>query len=634
MNKGEEVLAEAVAVLGGVPRDGQTQMANAIWDLSRDQVLLVQAGTGTGKSLGYLAPLLTEAVEESRRVVISTATLILQRQLVGGDIPAVQKAVKKVLGKAPRIALLKGWTNYVCKLKTMAPEDQAGLFDELEVTATGAEVLRIREWAEETSTGDRDDMSPGVTDKIWRGVSVTKTECVGESCPFATECFPRNARKAAAEADVVVTNHSILGVQAMTEAELLGEFDVLVVDEAHELDGRIRSQGTVEISDASLLRLARLARRATGVPAAKIEEAASALAQGLKESVSGRIKALPSGLHGALVSAGSAMRDALETIGDGKENSDNKKRVARAELISAIDSIDAILIDDPAVRVNWITEDAEGRRRLCSAPLDVARPIASRLYGNHKVVATSATLCLGNSFDAMANRLGAQLAGTWKGLDVGSPFDYPHQAIMYIPQLPQPGRDGPSPQLLAEIGELVKASGGGALCLFTSRRAAQLGGEYLREHTDLPVFVQGEDYLPSLIKAFREDGNAVLAGTISLWQGVDIPGPACRLVTIDRIPFPRPDDPITSALSDAANAAGRSGFTGVSLVHAALLLAQGAGRLVRTSSDKGMVALLDPRLYSKGYGRFLLSSLPKMWPTRSQEVAVGALARLKDNVGL
>lgn len=628
MNKGSEVLRQAVAILGGSPRQGQTLMARAIWELEGEEVLLVQAGTGTGKSLGYLAPLLAEAVEEKHRVIISTATLILQRQLIGGDIPAVRKAVKEVTGKVPAVALLKGWSNYVCKLKTMAPEDQGALLETLEVTDTGAEVLRVREWAQNAKSGDRDDMPAGVSDKIWRQVSVTKNECVGESCPFADECFPRLARKQAGEADVVVTNHSILGVQTMTEASLLGDFDVLVIDEAHELDSRIRSQGSVEISEASLKRLARLVRRATGVPAQKIEDAASQFGAAVSAARPVMLAQLGTDLQQILVSARAALREALETVGT-NEAKDNKKRFARAELIAAIDSADAILIDDPRVRVNWIGGEDVERRRLYSAPLDVARPIASRLYGGHKVIATSATLKLGGSFEAMATRVGAVLSQKWKSLDVGSPFDYPHQAIMYTPKLPQPGRDGPSQELLEEIGSLVEASGGGALCLFTSRRAAVAAGEYLREHTELPVLVQGEEYLPTLVKRFREDGNAILAGTISLWQGVDIPGRACRLVTIDRIPFPRPDDPITSALSDAANAAGRSGFAQVSLVHAALLLAQGAGRLVRRQSDKGMVALLDPRLREKGYGRYLLSSLPPMWPTSSRKVALAALGRLR-----
>ena len=267
--------------------------------------------------------------------------------------------------------------------------------------------------------------------------------------------------------------------------------------------------------------------------------------------------------------------------------------------------------------------------RLLLAPIEVAGSVAGHLLNGRASVMTSATLALGDSFDPMARSLGLTLAEQpWRGLDVGSPFDYPRQGILYVAaHLPRPG-SGISEAALDEMLALVEASEGGMLGLFSSKRAAQEAAEVLRGATDLSVYAQGDDQLPTLVRAFAEDEAACLVGTLSLWQGVDVPGRTCRLVVIDRIPFPRPDDPVAQARSDAVVAAGGNGFMSVAATHAALLLAQGAGRLIRRGQDRGVVAVLDSRLRTARYGGFLTRSMPALWPTTKPDVVRAALRRL------
>ena len=286
---------------------------------------------------------------------------------------------------------------------------------------------------------------------------------------------------------------------------------------------------------------------------------------------------------------------------------------------------------------------ATGRASLQVAPLSVAAAMRGAILEDRTAVLTSATLALGGRFEPAAGEVGlarrgrvaedeipaAEDSGAWAGIDVGSPFDYRRQGILYTARhLPQPGRDGPSPAMLDHLTELVEASRGGALCLFSSRRGAEIAAEHVRARLDLTVAVQGEDSMANLVRTFREDEDASLFGTLTLWQGVDVSGRSLRLVTIDRIPFPRPDDPLMSARQERIAQHGGNGFMAVAGQHAALLLAQGAGRLIRRETDRGMVAVLDPRLSTARYGSFLRESMPPLWPTADPEVALGALRRL------
>mgnify|MGYP000907281508 CR=1 FL=1 len=629
-----------VGALGGARRQGQEEMVRAVARaLAEEGHLLVQAGTGTGKSLGYLVPAMRWAVDEGARVIVSTATLALQRQIVDHDAPRVAEAVRRACGRLPVVALLKGWNNYVCLRKVAGgyPEEDSLLSraaGEYGASATGEEVVRLREWAMSTDTGDRDDLVPGVGDRAWAQVSIARRDCIGRKCPVRDSCFPVSARQAAEDADLVVTNHSMLGLQAAS-TPVLPEARAIVVDEAHELAARATSQLTVELSYADVSSLVRLLRRES-IAATELETAGRGLGDVLDALGEGRLTSLPGELTDALLLLLGELQQAREDVnglGGADADSAAARNVARNRVDSMADVVDRLLSDAVAAgrTVPWIVRDREERSRLRAAPLDVSSSLADSLFEGRPAVLTSATLKIGGSFDHVAAQAGFSYPsqGPWRGLDVGSPFDHSRQAILYVPaDLPPPGRDGIGAEHLDEMLGLMQASRGGALALFTSRKAAEAAGEYVRERTDLPVYCQGDDQIPTLVRMFAADDAACLFGTISLWQGVDVPGRTCRLVVIDRIPFPRPNEPLTQARTEAVAAAGGNGFMRVAASHAALLLAQGAGRLLRTVTDRGVVAVLDSRLRTARYGSFLLASLPPMWRTTDGQTVRGALARL------
>ncbi|BAW93429.1 ATP-dependent DNA helicase [Actinomyces sp. Chiba101] len=646
-------LAHAVDAMGGSPRAGQEEMARRVCRALADGThLMVQAGTGTGKSLGYLVPVLARAVETGERAVVSTATLALQRQILTKDAPLAADAVQEATGRTPSIALLKGWQNYLCRHRAAGgyPEDDAvdSLFSAADAltpvrlgraasTSLAEQVLRLREWASTTSTGDRDDLVPGVTDRAWAQVSVSRAECLGASCPFHDDCFPERARAAAGEADLVITNHAMLGIAAAGNPNVLPEHGIVIIDEAHELADRVRSQGTVGLSAAAVMRVAATARKHAGVIAADLESSGQALQLALADLPDGRLEAgLPQALHDSLITLDEAARQAAGDIREAaKARSGDAGAIAlaRTAVADLLDAVERMTSGSVEARrdVAWIERPrmSADPPRLLLAPIDVAGSVADSLLEGRAAVLTSATLALGGGFDPMARALGLALGATaWDGIDVGTPFDYARQGILYTPtHLPRP-QMGISEAALDEVLALTEASGGGMLGLFSSRRAAEEAASVLRGATGLTVYAQGEDQLPTLVRAFAEDEDSCLVGTLSLWQGVDVPGRACRLVIIDRIPFPRPDDPVANARAEAVSAAGGNGFMSVSATHAALLLAQGAGRLVRRSDDRGVVAVLDPRLRRARYGAFLARSMPGLWPTTEREVVLGALRRL------
>ena len=650
-----EALAEAVRRLGGSLRAGQAEMADRVEAaLDAGSHLLVQAGTGTGKSLGYLVPVMLHAATAEERAVVSTATLALQRQVMTKDAPVAADAVEAVTGVRPSVALLKGWQNYLCRHRLAGgyPDDDAdtlfsagaattpGRVGEADRGSVGEQIVRLREWAAETATGDRDDLIPGVSDRAWAHVSVSRAECLGPSCPLHEECFPELARAAASQADVVVTNHAMLGIAAAGNVGVLPDYRVLVVDEAHELAGRVRSQGTVSLSAAAVMRVAAAARRGASVVVTELEEAGQRLQLALADLPDGRLAdgLPPAGREALVVLDGAARRVLADVRGASRASRDGGTdaggaALARTAVADLIDTIERMTSDSVRERrdVAWVERPRAGAEppRLTLAPIDVAAAIADSLLNDRAVVLTSATLALGGGFEPMARALGLTVASDrWDGVDVGTPFDYARQGILYAPtHLPRPGR-GICEAVLDELLALTEASGGGMLGLFSSRRAAAEAAEVLRGATDLTVYAQGDDQLSTLVEAFAADEDACLVGTLSLWQGVDVPGRTCRLVIIDRIPFPRPDDPVAQARSEAVAAAGGNGFMSVSATHAALLLAQGAGRLIRRPDDRDVVAVLDPRLRTARYGSFLARSMPALWPTGDRDTVLGALGRL------
>ncbi len=659
----EELLARAVSALGGSAREGQVVMARAVAAAAAGgEHLLVQAGTGTGKSMAYLVPLAAHAVGTRTPAVVSTATLALQRQVVERDLPLLSAALRPALGRELTFEVVKGRANYVCRHKLVGgfPEDagEDALFEQLDHRAAehpgaagrggaggswlGREVRRVREWAERSTTGDRDELVPGVPDRAWRQVSVSARECLGAArCPVAEECHVERGRARAREVDVVVTNHALLAIDAVEGRTILPEHDVVVVDEAHELAARVTSVASGVLSASAVAAAASTARRGGEVDTARLETAGEDLALVLEGHPGGRLaQGLPEPVALAVAGVRDAAREALSSLRDGapgarEDGEQAGKQVARAALTEVFDVAERLAAVRPQGEdVAWVEVAERGgatTRALHAAPLSVAAVLRERLFATRTVVMTSATLALGGTFEATAGAvgLGGAEGGGYTALDVASPFDYPRQGILYVAaHLPPPGRDGTPAAALEELAGLVEAAGGRTLGLFSSRRAAEAAAEALRGRLDVPVLCQGDDATPTLVRRFAEDPATCLFGTLGLWQGVDVPGPACQLVVLDRIPFPRPDDPLSSARTEAVARAGGNGFMSVSATHAALLLAQGAGRLVRTTADRGVVAVLDSRLASARYAAFLRASMPPLWPTTDRAVVLAALRRI------
>ena len=693
-----ELLAVAVDSVGGSERPGQIAMAEAVANaFATGEHLAVQAGTGTGKSLAYLVPALRHAVTGGGTVVVSTATIALQNQLVDRDLPRVVDALRPTLGVRPDFAILKGRGNYLCLHRLDAgPADEADpseivteeLFDLPiggEPTGTprpraarttdtgpgsrlGREIVRLHEWAQETETGDRDDLDRGVSDVAWRQVSVTSRECLGQLCPHVSDCFAERARLRAARADVVVTNHALLAIDAMTDVSVLPEHDAVVIDEAHELSDRVTGVSTAELTGGAVVQAARRAGRLVDdVVADRMVAAGEDLAGLLENCPEGRWDRLPEGADLALAAVRQSSEHCRSVVPGPKpaEGANDPQAASdRQKVLAALDEIaeaaERILTSyerplTERLEIVWMSVEERRGRVLRVAPLSVAGLLRTRLFAETTVVLTSATLTTGGRFDGLASAWGLPPAsaarpdtGTataleppgdgdagalrWTGLDVGSPFDYRRRGILYIAEhLPAPGRDGPSAQAETELVDLVRAAGGRTLGLFSSMRGARAAAELLRERLDTPVLCQGEDATGTLVRRFAADPETTLVGTLSLWQGVDVPGPSLTLVVIDRIPFPRPDDPLLAARQRAVSARGGNGFLTVAGNHAALLLAQGVGRLLRSTEDRGVVAVLDSRLATARYGGYLRASMPPFWPTTDRQVVIGALERLRES---
>jgi ATP-dependent DNA helicase DinG len=665
------LLSAAVTALGGAERSGQVDMAEAVERaFTTGEHLAVQAGTGTGKSLAYLVPSIAHAVDTNQPVVVSTATIALQRQLVDRDLPRLADALTPHLSRRPEFALLKGRGNYLCLNKIhggaqseIEDRPQEELFDAVAATAMGRDVKRLTEWASDTETGDRDELTPGVPDRSWGQVSVSARECVGATrCQYGTDCFAEKARAVAGTADVVVTNHALLAIDAISDVNVLPEHELLVVDEAHELVDRVTSVATAELS-ATMLGVAhrRSSRLVDPEVAQRFEAAIATFSATLHDTEPGRIDLLGEELGTDLT----VLRDAADKVRTSIDTApaDPKAAAARNEAVTALtdvsdtanrilgsygpaipDRTDVVWLDREEIRGNGsagrseATRGSNARIVLRVAPLSVAGLLRNRIFEQSTAILTSATLTIGGAFDAMARAWGLKFGdddpgAKWRGLDVGSPFSHAKSGILYVAaHLPPPGRDAAgSAEQLDEIEALVTAAGGRTLGLFSSMRAARATAEVMRERLDTPVLCQGEDTTAALIRQFAADEATSLFGTLSLWQGVDVPGASLTLVLIDRIPFPRPDDPLVTARQRAIAAHGGNGFMAVAASHAALLLAQGAGRLLRSVDDRGVVAVLDSRMATARYAGFLRSSLPPFWSTTDGARVRAALERLRSS---
>jgi ATP-dependent DNA helicase DinG len=632
-------------------------MVHAVTDaIARREHLLVQAGTGTGKSLAYLIPAVVHAFATGRPSVVATATLTLQAQIVDSDMPRLAKAIAPILGRQPTYALVKGRRNYLCRHKLSGgfpADDEGSLLSvgavDANVSWLGAEVVRLRSWAESTQSGDRDELLPGVSERAWRQVSVGAHECLGQKCPMVTECFVEQARSGAKDVDVVVTNHAFMAIDSFEGRQMLPEHDLLIVDEGHDLVDRVTSTITDELTVPMIAGAAKRAGRLAGTD--QVTDASEFLAAIVEEMPEGRLNGIPDSLSLALARVRDSARGVQTELKPASpEDNDGARQVARAAIDEIFENAERIL-QERELDVAWVSKDPRRGTVLKVAPMSVAMLMRDKVFGDRTVIMTSATLELGGTFDAVAGTLGLRGEGapTWRGLDVGSPFDYPKQAIAYVAKhLPPPGRDGMAPETLDEIEALVRAAGGRTLGLFSSMRAAVAATEAMRERFkdndasaanetkkgsdsgSIEFICQGEDQTSTLVRQFARDARTCLFGTLSLWQGVDVPGSSCQLVVIDRIPFPRPDDPLSSARSQAIARMGGNGFMAVSATHAALRLAQGAGRLVRRGDDRGVVAILDSRMMTARYAGFLQKSLPPFWPTIDKAMVLDALKRLDE----
>ncbi|MBO8190212.1 ATP-dependent DNA helicase [Streptomyces oryzae] len=648
-----ELLQAAVTAVAGTERPGQAAMAEAVAEaVETGRHLLVQAGTGTGKSLGYLVP----ALAHGERVVVATATLPLQRQLVERDLPRTVEALHPLLRRRPEFAILKGRSNYLClhRLHEGVPqEEEEGLFDPFESAAPtsklGTDLLRLRDWSDETETGDRDDLKPGVSDRAWGQVSVSSRECLGASkCAYGAECFAEAARERAKLADVIVTNHALLAIDAIEGAPVLPGHEVLIVDEAHELVSRVTGVATGELTPGSVNRAVRRVTKLVDEKSADQLQTASETFERLMElALPGRLETLPEDLEYALMALRDAGRTCLSALGNTRDKSVQDEDAVRKQAKASIENVHDVaerVLHCSEFDVIWYERHERYGASLRVAPLSVSGLLREKLFTDRSVILTSATLKLGGDFNGVGASLGLAPEGIggdregeetetppWRGLDVGSPFDYRKQGILYVAKhLTPPGREAQRGDMLDELAELVEAAGGRTLGLFSSMRGARAAAEELRGRLGLPILLQGEETLGELIRRFADDAETCLFGTLSLWQGVDVPGPNCQLVVMDRVPFPRPDDPLMSARQKAVEETGGNGFMAVAATHAALLMAQGAGRLVRATGDRGVVAVLDPRLERARYGGFLRASMPDFWYTTDPNQVRRSLAAIDE----
>lgn len=631
-----EVLDAVAASLpgGGERREGQREMAAAVAEAIRsDGHVVVQAGTGTGKSLAYLVP----TVLSGRTAIVATATKALQDQLAGKDLPFLSDHVPGGVD----FAVLKGRSNYLClqRLDEAEADDRLGLdLDDHDTlapsrggkstpaTLDSEQLVRLRTFAATTETGDRAEL-PDIDDRTWRLVSVGRDECPGAGrCPVGDDCLAERSRRRAAAADVIVVNLHLYAIEVTVEG-ILPEHDLVVIDEAHQLEDIVSEAAGRQISPA---RLQAAARAASTVLAERdapvgVEEAATLLhtllegrigerlSEGLDEE-SGRSVDLIRGRVDQLLNALRAVPK------DAPVDTATKAQRARQAVTSLLDDIDYVRwpIDH---EVLWV-DGPPSNPSLRSTPIAIDTLLAEKLWSKRAGVLTSATLS-----PATTSLLG--LPDGTRTLDVGSPFDYERNALLYCPtDLPDPRAEGHREARLAELEALVVAAGGRTLALFTSWAAMRDAAEHLAPRIPWPVLVQGEGSKMALLESFMEDDEACLFATMSFWQGVDIPGSTCNLVVIDRLPFPRPDDPVLQARRERA---GKAAFRTIDLPRAATLLAQGAGRLIRSGTDRGVVAVLDPRLAtSRSYRWDLINALPPMRRTKDRAEAEALLRSLRD----
>lgn len=593
------------------------------------QHLVVQAGTGTGKTMGYLVP----AVLSGRKVVVATATKALQDQLASKDLPFLEAQLKAHDGRELAWAVLKGRSNYAClqRLSEIVEDDEQLELEPMS-RATKAEVHKLAEWAGRSRTGDQSELTWTPSDQAWRAVSVGSDECPGaRRCPNGAPCFAERARARAVDADVVVVNMHLYGLHVGSGGVLLPEHDVVVFDEAHMLEDIVSDTVGIEIGPSRLTFLAGALKKvlADSKAAVKLNDQALLLREALRPLLGQRLPpALDPRIADVLAGTRRAVDAGLSELRVVKsEVEDVKQRVLRATTLSGrlAEDIDSALTGSEE-RVPYVSGGPD-HPKLEIAPLDVGPVLEAGVWSPHVAVLTSATLPA-----ALPQRIGLVGAnGKPTGrpvevVDVGSPFDYQANALLYCPvHLPDPRSSDFMARSQEELIALLTAAGGRTLALFTSWKAMDAAAEAVRAQVDLPVLTQRDMPKPALLKTFAADEATSLFATAGLFQGVDIPGRSLSLVVIDRIPFPRPDDPLLSARRELL---GPAAFRQIDLPRASTLLAQATGRLIRTATDRGVVAVLDPRLGKAAYRWEIVNALPPMRRTRHRADAVAFLEEI------
>ena len=609
--------AKAVAALdgvvgslpgGGERREGQREMASLVAEVIDSKGhAVVQAGTGTGKSLAYLVP----ALLSGKRTVIATATKALQDQLASKDLPFVAKQ----LGVKVDCAVLKGRSNYLCRQRLDEALGKTPLaveelpWDEGGFGKPSRRVLdAVALFSERSISGDRSELRFDMSDMAWRSFSVTRSECPGAGrCPQGRNCFAEQARARAARAKVVIVNHHLYALSLVFPG-IIDDHDLVVIDEAHQLEEAVSSALGRWIAPARFTVLARSGRtlRADREACTAIDETKDLLHDRLKPLAGRRLRDPGELMDTLTVAAGriSHLVESLRARFGGDASQSETPPTAQRTLMSAqalLDDVNALRVPDDNDIV-WV-DGSTAVPALRTTPLRIDELLAESLWSQRAAVLTSATIP-----PAMRESLG--LPDSAATADVGSPFDYKNNALLYCPRgLPGPGGIDRTGRRLDELEALITAARGRTLALYTSYSAMHAAAEAIRDRIPWPVLTQGTKPKAALMEEFASDEHSCLFATLSFWQGVDVPGRSCSLVVIDKLPFPRPDDPVLEARRELA---GPNAFRAIDLPRTATLLTQGAGRLIRTAQDRGVVAVLDPRLATRNYRHTLTGALPPM----------------------
>jgi ATP-dependent DNA helicase DinG len=609
---------------GFAPRSAQQDLAGAIGSaISQQDILIAEAGTGTGKTFAYLVP----ALSSGKHILISTGTRTLQDQLYHRDLPLV----RQILGMPATMTLLKGRSNYLCRHRLeLAIHSQGGLFDGSNQLQ---DLVKIDDWRHSTRSGDIAELaSVQENSLLWPQVTSTAENCLGQGCPEYSHCFVLEARRRAQDADIVVINHHLLMADMLLKEEgfgsLLPGVDTVIVDEAHQLPEIAAQYFSSSFSSRRLHELIRDSLKEyresaldtsifnnileeTEITLHDLQRLFSKFALRTEWQEINAISGLQSRMD-ALSAALNALHQALSVLSE--RSTGLKNCWQRADkLIASLNQFTGQ--GQTEVYVRWIERFGNGFS-LNLTPLDTASRFQSCIQeSNCGWVFLSATLSINGGFEHFRESLG--LVKT-KELLLSSPFDYEHNALLYLPiDLPDVNTSEYTSAVVRAVMPVIRASGGRAFLLFTSHRALLEAAGQMRGQLEFPLLVQGEAPRRRLLERFRELGNAVLLGTASFWEGVDVKGPALSVVMIDRLPFASPSDPIMKARLAALQQQGREPFMGYQLPQAVLALKQGVGRLIRDDTDKGVMMLCDPRITRRGYGKLFLESLPPMRRTRN-----------------